>query len=252
MDEEYISLDEALRELQIGEAELRAMVTRGQLRTFGRAGQEQFRRNDIDNLKNIGQTQPDIAVPDDQAISADEEPMPVLGDDEPLPFVEEDPLAPVEQPEPLFSEEESPTEMPLLSDDDAQVSDTVMPTIELSPEEANIADVDEEHTDVATQEVSLADEDYLILEEDKAPTSAMEQPDQFAAQPPPAEVEQEEPEEYVEEVAPHGLHTLLLGALTFCMLLSMIVFVGASWDHIPEGVRGWLNETGAKIGLLNE
>ena len=250
MDEEYISLDEALRELGIGEAELRAMITRGQLRVFGQEGEERFRRSAIEDLKNAANA--------GQTIVPGSEPLPILGDeDEPLPFLDDEPAASGSGPETLFAEDESPTEVPLLADDDeAGISDTVLPTIEFSPDDAETAGVDDEHTDVATQEVSLTEEDYLILEEDKAPTSALEQPEEFAPAEPVAEaelIEEEAPAAYEEpEPEPHGLQTALLAVLTIFMLVSAIVFTGAATDHMSEDVRQTVMELGAGIGLVGD
>jgi len=247
VDAEYISLDEALKELGISEADLRAMITRGQLNVSGEGGEERFSRSDIESLKRATEGQRTI-VPED-------EPLPIIGDEEPLPLVEEEPTEPGVEPEPLFAEDDSPTEMPLLADEDdvSAPTDTVMPTIEFSPDEA-IPVADEEHTDVATQEVSLADEDYLILEEDKAPTSAMDQPGEFA----PEEGAEEEPEAegepviYEEAVTPHGAQTFLLAALSLLMLVSMAAFVGATIGNMSEGVRTWLINTGNTVGLVSD
>jgi len=258
VDEEYISLDEALRVLEIGEPELRAMITRGQLRVFGQAGEERFRRSAIEQLKNAtlaGQTM----VPDSEEVDAG--PLPTLGDEhEPLPFLDDDSLAADSGPETLlFAEDDSPTEVPFLADDDeSDISDTVLPTIEFSADDADTGVVDEEHTDVATQEVSLTEEDYLILEEDKAPTSAMEQPGEFA--PPPTALQPEPTEEeeqpfgaYEEpEPEPHALQTVLLAVLTFCVLISLVVFTGAATEHMSKAVREWIVETGASIGLVSD
>ena len=255
MDEEYISLDEALRELGIGEAELRAMITRGQLRVFGQEGEERFRRSAIEDLKNAANAGQTI-VPGSEELDA--EPLPILGDeDEPLPFLDDEPLASDSGPETLFAEDESPTEVPLLGDDDeAGISDTVLPTIEFSPDDAETAGVDDEHTDVATQEVSLTEEDYLILEEDKAPTSALEQPEEFAPAEPVAEaelIEEEPPAAYEEpEPEPHGLQTAVLAVLTIFMLVSAIVFTGAATGHMSEDVRQTVMELGAGIGLVGD
>jgi hypothetical protein len=256
VDEEYISLDEALRELGIREAELRAMVTRGQLRVFGQEGEERFRRSAIEDLKNAANAGQTI-VPGSEELDA--EPLPILGDeDEPLPFLDDERLASDSGPETLFAEDESPTEVPLLADDDeAGISDTVLPTIEFSPDDAETAGVDDEHTDVATQEVSLTEEDYLILEEDKAPTSALEQPQEFAPAGPVAEadlIEEEPPGVAYEEPEPepHGLQTVLLAVLTIFMLVSMIVFTGAATEHMSKEVRETVTEIGAGIGLVGD
>ena len=249
MDAEYISLDEAVKELGISMADLRAMIIRGQLNVFEEGGEKRVSRSDIEDLKRATEGQLTI-VPEDE-----DEPLPIIGDEEPLPLVDEEPAEPAVEPQQLFAEDDSPTEMPLLADEDdvSAPTDTVMPTIEFSPDEA-IPVADEEHTDVATQEVSLADEDYLILEEDKAPTSAMDQPDEFA----PEEGAEEEPEAegepviYEEAVTPHGAQTFLLAALSLLMLVSMAAFVGATLGNMSEGVRTWLINTGNTVGLVSD
>lgn len=237
MDEEYIGLEEVLQELGISESELRAMITRGQIRAFGKTGEEKFRRNAVEGLKKAAESQPTVLPEDDFAI-----------EEEPLVLDEPEPLA-VDEPEPLFVEDDSPTEMPALADDDDfEASDTVMPTIELAADEEP-AFVDEEHTEVATQEVSLADEDYLILEEDKAPTSAMGEPAGYQPQEDEEDEEVPEPAAYQEEVTPTPWATALLGLLTLLMLVSLVVYTGAATGKMPAGLRTWVNDNLAGLFL---
>jgi len=234
LDEQYVSFEEALQELGISEGELRAMITRGQIRVFGRPGEEKFRRSAIQNLKKAGETQPTIILPGDD--DAAEEPLPFISDEEPMPFAQDD----TQQELPPFSEQDDAT-------------DAIMPTVELSAEDAGEQSFDEEHTDVATQEVSLADDDYLILEDDReaaAPTggrsrrgySADRSSDEFGEQP--------EPEAYIEEETPQPVQTVLLGLLSIVLLVSAIVFIGAATGSISESLVKTLQSLGDKLGLI--
>jgi len=209
LNEEYITFQKALQELGVTESQLRAMITRGQLRVFTRGGAETFRRSAITALKKASQTQPTVILP------KKDEPLPLVGDGEPLAIIDD-------------AKEESP----LLADEG---SETAMPTIEL-PADATKAPIDEEHTDVATQEVSLADEEYLILEEDKAPTSAMDQQATAPVGSPPEQEAIAQEVVYEEEAPNHPLQTFLLGVLVAAMLFGMIVVVGAAHGNIPRGI----------------
>ena len=230
MDQEYVSFNDALKELGIGENELRAMITRGQLRVFGKGGREMFRRSAIENLKKAGQTQPTIILPNQQ-----EEPLPVVEDESPLGFGD--------GPAPLALDDDVPTEVPALTDEDdnAVTAETVMPTIELAPQGAG----DEEHTDVATQEVSLADHDYLILEGDKSPAGAAQQPEAVAQAAEPVEEEVV----YEEAAEGSGAMTALLGLLCIFMLLSTFIFFGATRNGLSDGLKENILSFAKSVGL---
>lgn len=218
-----MSFGDALKELGISENELRAMITRGQLRPQVRNGREMFRRSAIENLKRASKAQPTVILPADKD-KGDDEPLPILGD-EPLA------LAP-DEPAPLAFEDQSPTEVPALADEDESsvTAETVMPTIELTPQDRQ-AGGDEEHTDVATQEVSLSDnEEYLILEEGPKARAAAPQPVSAA---PSDEAEEEEEEEAEVEPVPASM-VGLLAVLTVVMLASMFVFMGAAKGYLPN------------------
>ncbi|HUW34091.1 MAG TPA: hypothetical protein VM223_20990 [Planctomycetota bacterium] len=226
MDEEYISFNQALRELGISEADFRAMITRGQIRPIVRGGRELFRRVAIDNLKKSSKPQPtEILHPTDEP-----EPLPLMNDDEPLGLAGEEPA-------PLKFEDEPATELPPIIDDDESsvTAETVMPTIELTPEQRQPAGgmppPDDEHTEVATQEVSLSDnEDYLILEDGPKAASAAA-PEPVAAPQMYAEPEEQEDEIEYEPASP--IMFGLMGILTVLMLLSLFVFVGAATGCLP-------------------
>ena len=223
------------------------MITRGQIRVFGRPGEEKFRRSAIQNLKKAGETQPTIILPGDD--DAAEEPLPFISDEEPMPFADDD----IQEEQPLaFAEDDTQQDLsPFSEQDDA--TDAIMPTVELSAEDAGEQSSDEEHTDVATQEVSLADDDYLILEDDResaAPTggrsrrgySSAGSSDEFEAQP--------EPAAYIEEETPQPVQTALLGLLSIVLLVSAIVFVGAATGNISQGLVETLKSLGDKLGLI--
>lgn len=232
MDEEYISFNEALKELGISENELRAMVTRGQLRVIGRGGREMFRRSAIENLKRATKTQPTIILP-----SNEDEPAAVVSDDEPLGFGDE--------PSPLDIDDQAPTEIPALldEDDNSVTAETVMPTIELTPQERS---GDEEHTDVATQEVSLADHDYLILEGERSGAGVAEAPEAVLAE---AEGDEDEEVVFQEDTRGSGAMTALLGVLCVGMLLATFVFVGAVQGQLSDGLIDNILKFAKTVGL---
>jgi len=238
LDEEYISFNQALKELGITEADFRAMITRGQIRPIARGGRELFRRVAIENLKRAGQQQPTVILPPKQ--------------DEDIPLINDEPLGLAgEEPSPLAFDE--PTEVPPLIDDDESsvTAETVMPTIELTPDQrqpAADAPVDDEHTEVATQEVSLSDnEDYLILEDGPKAAAAAAAPQQISVPTMQAEEQEEEEDEIEYEPVP-GIMVGLMGILTVLMLLAMFAFVGAATGHLPEGLRG-ISESLSKMLL---
>ena len=220
-----MSFGDALKELGISENELRAMITRGQLRPMVRGGREMFRRSAIDNLKRASKAQPTVILPADME----------KADDEPLPIVSDEPLVLGDEPSPLDFDDQSPTEVPALADEDESsvTAETVMPTIELTPQDRQAAGGDEEHTDVSTQEVSLSDnEEYLILEDGpKAAAAAPQQPASFA---PSGEVEEEEEEEDAETEPVPSSMVALLAILTVALMGSMFMFVGAAKGFLPN------------------
>jgi len=247
LDEQYVSFEEALQELGIGEGELRAMITRGQLRVFGRPGEEKFRRSAIQNLKKAGETQPTIILPDAGEDSA-EEPLPFISDEEPMPPAEDD----TQEEQPLaFAQDDTQQELPPFSEQD-DATDAIMPTVELSAEDAGEQSFDEEHTDVATQEVSLADDDYLILEDDReaAPTGGRPRRGYSPAGADDEFEEQPQPAAYIEEETPQPVQTVLLGLLSIVLLISAVVFVGAATGNLSAGLVETLQNLGDKLGLI--
>jgi len=62
MPEDYLSFDEALRALQMQEAELRALVSQGKLRAFRDENTLKFRRSDVETLRKQRETEPTLVL----------------------------------------------------------------------------------------------------------------------------------------------------------------------------------------------
>ena len=240
MDEEYLSFNQALHQLGITEADFRAMITRGQIRPIVRGGRELFRTVAVENLKRASKQQPTVILPPK--------------DEEELPLVNDEPLGLAgEEPGPLNFDE--PAEVPPLIDDDESsvTAETVMPTIELTPEQRQPpagTPVDDEHTEVATQEVSLSDnEDYLILEDGPKSAASAAAPES-AAPPIMSGEEPEEEEDQIEYEPVSALMVSLMGILTVLMLLAMFAFVGAATGYLPtQGAFRSISDSLAKMLL---
>jgi len=69
--EEYYSFEDVLRDLEIGEEELKRMVSEGELRAFRDENKMKFRKDDVDNLRKGRTTEPTLILP-----ASDQEPVP--------------------------------------------------------------------------------------------------------------------------------------------------------------------------------
>jgi hypothetical protein len=87
MPDEYLSFDDALHELQMQEAELRALVSQGKIRAFRDENTLKFRRSDVDTLRKQRETQPTLVVQpeaaplDEEPTAIAEEPIDLLADE---------------------------------------------------------------------------------------------------------------------------------------------------------------------------
>jgi hypothetical protein len=72
--EEYYSFEDVLKDLEIGEDELKRMVSEGELRAFRDENKMKFRRDDVENLRKGRTSEPTLILPaqqDDQPPAAD-------------------------------------------------------------------------------------------------------------------------------------------------------------------------------------
>jgi len=62
MPDEYLSFDDALRDLQMQEAELRSLVAQGKLRAFRDENTLKFRRSDVESLRKQREAEPTLRM----------------------------------------------------------------------------------------------------------------------------------------------------------------------------------------------
>ncbi len=69
--EEYYSFEDVLKDLEIGEEELKRMVSEGELRAFRDENKMKFRRDDVENLRKGRTSEPTLILPaqQDDAVS---------------------------------------------------------------------------------------------------------------------------------------------------------------------------------------
>jgi hypothetical protein len=66
--EDYFSFEDVLGELEMGEEELKRMVSEGELRAFRDENKMKFRRDDVENLKKGRTSEPTLILPSDTDI----------------------------------------------------------------------------------------------------------------------------------------------------------------------------------------
>ena len=70
MPDDYLSFDDALNELQMQEAELRALVSQGKLRAFRDENTLKFRRGDVEDLRKERETEATMVISPDSPVAA--------------------------------------------------------------------------------------------------------------------------------------------------------------------------------------
>ncbi|MCI0342124.1 MAG: hypothetical protein L0216_13440 [Planctomycetales bacterium] len=78
---EYFSFEKVLKELQLGEEELKRMVSEGQIRAFRDEDKMKFRKDDIDAMRKGRQTDPTIILPGSGVEPAEKEEIALVEDD---------------------------------------------------------------------------------------------------------------------------------------------------------------------------
>ena len=270
---EYLSQEEVLQQLEVRESELEALVTGGRLRPYHDAGVVKFRQEDVERLRAERRGQPTVIRPD-----ASPEPPPV----EPIDLAEI----------PEAASETEKTEISIQgdeADEGEQTARTVVPTIDLIPDETqppgkgpvDLGEAviptmelapEEEPTDIASEEV--------LTEAHAGPADAGA-PTAIGMAPPGAEreveivgeTEQETPVTGTdletdteggtrtrsqvlsmlaeEQAPPHPFFTAVLGAAVAFLLFTGVTFYGAASRSLPRKVYMWVLDGPARwFGLL--
>jgi hypothetical protein len=139
MPEDYLSFDEALRDLQMQEAELRAMVSKGKLRAFRDENTLKFRRADVENLRKQRETEPTLVMspkPKPTTLQVPRRPEPQPVSEEPIDLLADESLDYDDSAETIVGTASAATgDTDLTLEPEAPVRDTKVPTIELTPTE---------------------------------------------------------------------------------------------------------------------
>lgn len=155
MATEFLSFDEVLRELQIGEDELKKLVSEGELRGFRDGDSMKFKQTDVLKVKKGRETEPTIILTDsDQALGADEDADELILDDD---VVDDDVVLNIDD---IVDEVEAEDELSL--DDDEE--EDVVPTVEVPA-------LDDEDEDEIGASFELTEEEDDEDVEDVAPKS---------------------------------------------------------------------------------
>jgi len=139
MAEDFMSFDDALSELQMQEAELRALVSQGKLRAFRDENTLKFRRMDVDKLRQQRETEATVVLTPD-GFGAPEPPTevaPVMAE-EPIDLLADEVLGYDDTAETIIGDMGAPTGDTQLTLEEgttavAHEPATKVPTIELTP-----------------------------------------------------------------------------------------------------------------------
>jgi hypothetical protein len=214
MPDDYLSFDDALRELQMQEAELRALVSQGKLRAFRDENTLKFRRTDVESLRKQRETEPTLVLqPGGEEETATpevpigEEPVELLGDealdyDDTAETIIGGDLGDVETGDTDFALEpegaaveggEPSTKVPTieLTPTPGTTGDTDVPTLGLDEEETG-GDIGSE-TEVPTMVLGLDDyDDTQVATEDVATEEVALEPEELAEIEPTTDLEPSE------------------------------------------------------------
>lgn len=135
---EYYSFDRVLKELQMGEDELKRLVSEGEIRAFRDEDKMKFKKSDIEGLKKGRMTEPTIILPS----GAGEEDNDLDDESSEVLLVEDD------TSETLLDIDEL--------DDDESASSTSVPTVDFS--------VDETGSETLTEELVFDDDSSAAFE----------------------------------------------------------------------------------------
>lgn len=224
---DYFSFDDVLKELDVGEEELKRMVSEGELRAFRDENKMKFRKEDVENLRKGRTTEPTLILPaqDEGGGSGDT----ILDLDSSIQEVTDDGAGPpvdlpeIAAPAKAGSETQDVTQQLDFSDTDLTVADDA-PAADLQPSEP-AGEPDE--TGVSTEPLQLVEEGGEteplpaavetqtedVVAADEAPAPKRRRPRRVAAELTP------EQEEAIERRRPHWIWTCFL----------VMTFLAAAW-----------------------
>lgn len=244
MAEDYMSFDEALSQLQMEEAELRALVSQGKLRAFRDENTLKFRRSDVDRLHQERSTEATMVLrPDDVAtgetktdVGASEaetaaEGTPALAE-EPIDLLADEVLdyddtaetiiggepagseteMELEEEETAIEEPESPTKVPTIeltpaAESTGETEETAVPTLELG-EDVGVEEPGSE-TEVPTMVLGLDEyDDTQIATEEVATEEVFLEEGELEEVPVTADVEEPVVEPEAEEEAERAIGSI--------------------------------------------
>ena len=140
MPDDFLSFDDALTELQMQEAELRALVSQGRLRAFRDENTLKFRRNDVDQLRRSRETEATVVLRPDEISAAetqtDIDTSPALAE-EPIDLLADEVLDYDDTSETIIGSDldipTGDTQLAIGGDGSDTEPGTKVPTIELTP-----------------------------------------------------------------------------------------------------------------------
>ncbi len=196
---EYFSFEKVLKELQLGEEELKRMVSEGQIRAFRDEDKMKFRKDDIDAMRKGRQTDPTIILPGTGVESAEREEIALVEDDTSETLLdldeisaEEDKPAPAKTPsgkapaaaaKTPSGKSRAPVESPADTLDQELVLDEE-PELKLEDEEDK----------VGTQPIEAAAQETFVDEEEVGMST---EPLEIVEEAPPEEADEEKPKTVV-------------------------------------------------------
>jgi hypothetical protein len=263
---EYLGMDDVMRELGIGEQELRRMVSEGELRAFRSENKMKFRKSDIENLRTGRMSEPTVILPaepsaTDQVGEGQEAALDVNIDSEIEGLTLE--AEPGSGSEPAMDLEP----VDLEAEPAAEEAETAE-TMELEPEPAAEAPSAEETMDLDVEDLQVAEEAAEPEAAEEAAETFVEEEAETGAETAPLVVGEEEAEAEEagaeEEAAPPirrrrtvaaapaqaaaasvGIFTFLVLTLTLLVALAGgMVALGMSGVRNPvaDQIAGWRGE----------
>jgi len=256
---EYLSQEEVLQQLEIEAAELQALIDNGQLRPYHDAGVLKFRQEEVERLRAERGGQPTVILPDASPESPPVEPIDLGAIPEAPPETEE-------------------TEIAIEGDEGEQTARTVVPTIDLIPDETELSAGELGEAVIPTMELAPEEEPTDIASEEvitEVPGGPVDAGAATAIGMAPlgagreveivGETEQETPVTGTdletdteggtrtregmaqilgeEQAPPHPFFTAVLGAAVAFLLFTGVMFYGAATRSIPRRnsfLTGWV------------
>lgn len=276
---DYLSFDDVMKELEVGEEDLKRMVSEGEIRAFRSENKMKFRKSDIETLRSGRMSEPTVILP------AGEEPSPSGGEEPALDLdidseaqaltddIDLEPSAPAPAPPPPPPKAAAPRKP---APPPAKKAPEPEPELELAEPESAAADADET-VDLDVDDLTVAEtaeepevveeaEETFIEEGEETDTGAETAPLALAEDGEATEEETSVEEEAVEEeaAAPRRRRSVAagmapaapppsVGVFTFLLLLvtlvtavlGVLVATGAMGfrNQVADGMANWRAET---------